>query len=276
MGTKTQGFGFEKYGDPFGFGGPLLVLRARAIESQTVRVAFNEIPLSMSAAGPYDGLNPANYSVSILIGVGMQPQVIATKTLVIPGPAIALAATEYGIDIQTDRALLTTLTYRVTVRNVVAQAGGALGAPATADFLGVWVLALARDAASNQGIVDLFSDPLSDGYAVDSGGDIALHGGAASYEKRVRRRVLTPKNSYSFLPGYGVDLHLKQPLSTTHLIAIKQDIIKQIMLEPETAKVEVSLSKLGDNILSILVSAFPKTGSGVEVGVKIKDGLVIS
>lgn len=70
---QPGGYGQEAYGDPMGAGGPLHVVRARAVKSHVVRVVFDEEPLHRSAASPFDARNPANYVVQSIQGAVVDP-----------------------------------------------------------------------------------------------------------------------------------------------------------------------------------------------------------
>jgi len=89
--TKARGAGAEAAGDPIGGGGPLHVLRARAVAGQICRVVFNEAPRAYSAAGVNDALNPANYAFAIVAGIGTAPTPMAVDPNLVVGPVSAVA-----------------------------------------------------------------------------------------------------------------------------------------------------------------------------------------
>lgn len=266
--TKFGGFGFESFGDPLGLGGPLSVLRARAMEGQTVRIAFTEEPIHQSAAGPNDALNPANYVITILAGAGTQPLPVGVKTTMVVGPVAGVGASpEVGFDVQTDRPLASALVYRITARNINSNVGGSLGAPYYADFRGI--VDVPRTATVQIGLVDLDINPVSGAYVVDSSGDLALATAFPSFKKRIFRRLQTAKNAFAWLPGYGIDVNLKAPMGSARLLALKADIQQQIEQEPETGSASVGAKLLADNVVQLIIQVKTKTGAFVELGAQV-------
>lgn len=267
--TRFGGAGFEAAGDPMGGGGALHVLRARAIEGQTVRVTFSAEPKHRSAAALDDATNPANYVFVIMNGTGVVPVCVGVKRTISVFPALGVYhAGEVALDVQVDRPLVNELTYRVTARAILAMSEDPLGFPYAADFIG----AVRRTALSpprrKLGYADFDNSPFSGSYRVDDAGDIAWHTGIASLRKRVYRRLVTPKGSFAFLPGYGVGLSMKKPLGLNLLQALKVDINQQIRQEPEVADVASTLQQnnLGFLILSLQVQT--KQGEVVDLEVQ--------
>lgn len=277
--SKIGGFGFEAYGDPFGLGGPLHVVRARALAGQVVRVTFDEEPLHRSQAAEDDGLNPANYLLTIVSGSGTAPVAVGVDDALVTGPAIAVqgSSDERALDVHVDRPMSFELIYRVTARNIKSKIGGPLGFPYAADFRGTVVQRIVQPPNPFRGRVDFASDPITGGYFVDDSGDVASESDVAGYKKRVFRRLLTPKGAFTVLPDYGLGLELKKPMSQPRLSAYKLDMVQQIKQEPETASVTPNLSLIGGKVLLAQIKIKTKKGAFVELGFRAsEDGVVIT
>jgi len=343
--SKPGGAGSEFWGDPAGAGGPLHVVRARAVEGQTVRVTFDEEPVHRSPAGAYDALNPANYAVAVISGSGRSPRPVGVDRDPILAPAFTVTSAsfttpivittsqptpfvtgeslqvanvlgnlaannswlitkltpttfslngsvgtgvytsggtarreEMSFDVHFDVQLVFGLGFRVTVNNVRSKVGGLLGAPVSADFVGVVRVASTRLPQRPLELMDFKSDVFIGGLFVDDSGDIAPHGGAEGYRKRIVRRLMTPKNAFAFLPGYGLGQSLKKPFSVRAGMDLKQDMIEQIMLEPETGAVEVSLQMNPLGALFCNIKARTKKGALIELdlGRGADDEIVVS
>lgn len=275
-----SGVGFEAWGDPWGVGGPLHVVRARAVESQTVRVVFDEPPLFRIRGGTNDGKNPLNYQVSIEQGSGTPPQVVGVKPDLVEYPAAGvLTVDERGVDVQTDRKLVVGIAYQVEVFNVVSALNGALGSPTTAIFEGIAPLPTVDPPLRSLEFYDFKFDPFDEtggAYVFNDGGDIARDEGLENVRKRVLRRISTPKNAYAHLPGYGTTLPHKRPMSVRELAPLKQDILQQVQQEPEVVEASVTLNlQSGDGILTVRIVARTRFGNIDETIQRSNDGEIV-
>jgi len=271
--AEDGGLGRDPLGDPLGGGGPLHVVRARAIEGQTVRVVFDEEPLHQGAAGLNDALNPSNYSLSIIDGVGAIPLAVGVKPQLVPGPAAAVGGNEWGVDVQTDRQLIIGLTYQIAVGlNVQAKAGDTVAAPGTAPFVGIVKLADTGILAVRASFADFDNPPARGSWFVDDSGDITVAGGIASLQKRIIRRLTTPKGAFKFLPSYGLALQLKETASLAQVAALKLDATQQLRQEPEVAAAAVTATIAGNNVLTIQATVRTKVGAVVEAGIQVTLG----
>lgn len=274
--NRPGGFGYEQYGDPMGAGGPLHVVRAQAVEGQTVRVVFDEEPNHDSAQGAYDALNPTNYVVVVLTGTGRAPLVVGVKhdmlvggvPLTYPPAAVEPGTDERGFDVQTDIPLSRDLTYTVTAKNIRSKLGGALGAPYAANFRGLVSRDMLRQRAALENL-DLYTDLVSGGFVADDSGDLALQGGLAGYKKRLFRRMMTPQGAFSFMPEYGVGHRLKEPMSVANIGQLKSDLVQQLKQEPETASIQAGVQLDPRGILTIQVKATTKRGAIAELEAKL-------
>lgn len=284
-GSTPGGFGRELFGDPFGGGGPLTVVRARAVAGQVVRVVFNEEPVHRSASGITDALNPRNYLLTVPGGNAVAPIAVGVDPGMIVGPAVAVgngtapgAADERGFDVHTDRPLIVGVVYNIAVKGLLPLTGGGLGTPANANFGGIVKLLATSQPPKKTELVDVFNDITGTGaWKVDDSGDLAIQSGLDGFRKRVLRRLMTPKNAFAFLPNYGVGIRLKQPASVPQVAAFKTDAVQQILLEPEAASVDASanIDAFGVFTLSLLIQT--KVGAFVSVGVQASPngGIVI-
>lgn len=260
------GEGFEPWGDPYGVGGPLKVVRARAVESQTVRIVFDEPPKALVRSATDDALNPLNYQVAIIIGEGTPPRVVGVKKDLVSAPAAAVSQDpETGVDVQVDRPLVVGVEYRIRAFNLVAKAGGALGTPDFANFQGILSIDDVRPSERPFEFTDFKFDSFANAnsaYIFNDAGDIAVHRGIENIRKRVVRRVVTPKNAYRHLPGYGTSFAShKAPMSVSNLAPLKQDLLAQVKTEPDILDASVQMQLTGQGVLTVLIKA--RTPQGI-------------
>jgi hypothetical protein len=278
MANRPGGFGQEAVGDPFGAGGDLHVVRARCVEGQTVRVVFDEEPIHVSPSGKNDALNPANYSFAILAPASaVTPQAVGVKPLMIIGPAAGpvLSGDERAFDVQTDRQLISGIGYSVTANAILSKFGGPLGAPVTANFVGMVNVQNTQLPPRRLGFADIASDPFNGGYIVDNSGDIAPHTGIDSLRKRIFRRMVTVKDAFKFLPGYGLGLALKRTASVREIGKFKTDLVAQVKQEPEVANVQASVTFNPIGVLTVSMLVKTKTGALLEVNATANQGRVV-
>lgn len=255
------GYGADFFGELLGGGGPINVQRAVAMAGQVVRVAFNEEPLNKSGAGLSDALNPANYSLSVVTGQAKAP-VPTTIIDVVQGPGRGLGSSDWGVDVAVDRAMAVAVVYQVSVSNIVSAMGGALGTPATANFMGISVPRL-QVLPRKKPIWWDFSNPVAKGsLVVDDSGDIAVETDRVqNFKKRVFRRFFTTPNAFAFLKkGYGVGIALMEVASGAEIAAYRKSAIQQIQQEPETQSANVQITVTGNGIATVNWSAVLKTG----------------
>ena len=112
--------------------------------------------------------------------------------------------------------------------------------------------------------VDFSSDPIKGGVNVDRSGDWAPdNGDLTGTRKRCLRRVLTAKNSFVHLQGYGLDYDIKQPATNNKLASLRTDAQGQLAQEPDVASVATQISMDVRGLLSIGFTAKTKTGQNV-------------
>lgn len=259
----------------FGAGGPLYVVRALPVTGRTVRVVFDEAPVFRSPAGPYDAMNPSLYFFSVDAGTATAPVATVVDPDLVEGPARGVgnggAVDERGVDVAVDRALIQGITYRVEVRDVRSTFSGILGSPYSQPFPGVVPLRETRltPRGRPRTNVDFKNDPFLGSWSADDSGDVAVQDAASGFRKRVLRRLMTFRDSFAFLKGYGVQARLKELAGLAEVAALKVDIERQIKREPETAAVSVDCSISAMNILTVSLRVRTKVGAFVESGLRI-------
>ena len=205
--------------------------RAVAVGGQVVRVVFSEAPKTRSSAANNDGLNSANYSVSVTTGTASKPICIGTRGVILYPAFAVLNSGEVGIDLQTDRPLVVGLTYLLTISTrIVAANGDALGSPYSASFVGATRPMRQSQQIAKQGLIDFASGKSG---LVVTNGDIATVTGVDSAKLRCLRRTTTVKNSFAYLPGYGVGFQPKTPVSVNRIGGLKADLSNQLKMEPD-------------------------------------------
>jgi hypothetical protein len=239
------GFGGEAFGDPMGGGGGLHLVRAVAVAGQVVRAVFNKAPKTKSSAANNDGLNGANYDISITVGTGTKPLCVSTAA-VIQFPAFGLLnAGEVGIDVQTDRPLVVGLAYSLAVTTrMIAFDDDPIGFPYVQPFVGSARPARVRQNRAKQGIIDFAR---GDTGLTATTGDIDTVTGIPSAKLRCLRRTMTRKNAFAHLPGYGSAFEPKAPMSPNRIGALQADLRQQLRQEPDVqdASVQVTLDARG-------------------------------
>lgn len=257
------GFGSEFFGDPMGGGGDLHVLGARAVTSQTVRVALSAEPRHFSPASVTDALNPSNYVFSVDSGIATAPLPVGAGN-VQSGPLLGIPDAAWGVDVQVDRALVQGIVYRVTLRNAQGRAGEPLGSPVSAPFSGVSKLTIKRQLPRKVDLTDVANSPFGGTYSVDDSGDLGIEGGLQGLRKRALRRASTPKNGFSHLPGYGTFLKLKKNFTQPQVNELRNDLRIQLLQEPEVADAAVSVTQLTTGAIQVVMKMRTKTGAIVE------------
>jgi hypothetical protein len=264
--TTLGGFGGESFGDPFGGGGGLHVVRAIAVGGQVVRVVFNKAPRTKTPAANNDGLNGSNFAITVLTGQATTPLCVSALQ-VVQFPAFGLlTAGEVGVDVQTDRNLVIGLSYQVVVSpRIVAADGDSMGAPYLASFVGAArPTRTRRNSRSKADIIDLAS---GDAGLTVTNGDIGTVTGLDSTRIRCLRRTLTAKNSFAHLPGYGIGFQPKVPLSTARTGALKADLAQQIRSEPDVQNVTTNVTQDVRGFVQIVETIKTKVGTTLSLSV---------
>ena len=275
----TYPAGFVGGGIPLG-ASPFSVRRAIARGGQVIRVVFSAEPKHRSSSALDDGLDPSNYDVAVLSGTAEPPRTVGVMPDVISFPAFALFyAGEYALDLQVDRPLVVGLEYEVTAKAAMVSAAAlAIGWPYSADFYGAQTPTRNRQERRLPGLVDLASLTFAPGILVDSSGDWATQTGVDGTRKRCLRRVLTAKDSFAFLPGYGLPLDVKAPMTTARLTDTRSSIAKQIKQEPDVidCKTSVAMDARGFLTISLTVKTAQDQEFGMSVQANGEGGVTVS
>ena len=260
-------------GGLLGAGSGLSVRRAIARGGQIVRVVFSAEPKHKSAAAVDDGLNPANYVVAVATGDAEPLRTVYVYPTLVTFPAFGLQETgECALDVQTDRPVVVGLLYLVTVRPAMAAAiGGLVGYPYSADFQGSAVPTRYRQQRRQMPMTDFATSPFDGGIIVDSSGDWATHSGIDATKKRCFRRILTQKSSFASLPGYGLAMDVKAPMTTARLTQMRTDIAQQIRQEPDVNKAQTGVSINASGYLRIDLKVQTSDNQEVPATISVSD-----
>lgn len=270
------GFGGEHFGDPFGGGGPIQVVRAVAVAGQVVRLTFTVGPTMRSPGGAWDGRNPANYIFAVVSGQATAPAPVGVDAALIAGPARAVEADQVAVDVHTDRQLIEGVVYRITARNLRTAGGALQGAPYSADFNGTARLKVVRQAARSQDLVDVANMVDAGRWVVDDSADLAPEDPEAGTRKRVFRRIQTPRDSFSFLPGYGGPLRIKGLASMNDMALYRNSLQLQLLEEPDVVSADVAVQVDATNVVTVSVRVRTKRATTLDVVRKFgPDGAVL-
>lgn len=104
-------------------------------------------------------------------------------------------------------------------------------------------------------------------FGVDDRGDYALDEGDVNLKKRILRRLMTRKNAFAHLPGYGVGVpdRIKTLGTAAALAALRADAEAQIMQEPDVQQVRVLIliPSNAPNLVRLRIAVKTKVGKPV-------------
>jgi hypothetical protein len=251
---------------------------ALAVSENVIRVYFSHAPYYSGLLDPGDASNPEAYSILPVAGtVGLD----GTQARSVSAIVAAVGGDPNSIDVTLDRPLTAW-----PAQYQVATLGLVTGAPpsttpipdASTAFPAVYrqivaavpdALIASRDFANPQTAADQTTSQSSllGSYPVDDSGDYAFDEGLASYKKRVLRRLITRKNGFAHLPGYGVGVptYGKRLQKAGVRATIAADAEAQISQEPETDKVSVvaRVDRSNPGLVYFIVTARTKSGQDV-------------
>lgn len=259
-----SGYGSGSYGSSsYGSGGgggpaaPFAIAGASPVSENVVRVTFTAAVNFTGLGDPGDAANAAAYAFSSSGGIGLDgspPRAIA------PATVAAVDGDPASVDVTLDRSMSPyPCTYTVAVQGVASELGDLIsyddfGFIAVQNALpppAVDVPTSSRDIA-HPDTLSAALDPLPDAgkdsvlgsIPKDASGDYAYDEGVVGYKKRVFRRLLSDKDGFAHLPGYGAGLRrrVKRLASSSERQAIAADCEKQVLLEPETVRCRVTIS----------------------------------
>jgi len=262
-GWGSSGWGYASWGGGGG-GGALVFLGVAANRENVFRFEFS-VPVYFSGIlDPKDAAHPSKWSISPVAGTvgldGNPVRPLLVSEVFIPGPADGVETEDLGrfVDVVCDRAMTPfPALYDVAATDIWARdlltniAMVEVQVPAVFKRIEPPQIAtpsLTRDFANSQTLTGARSslpdptNPLVLGtIQVDDTGDYAFDEGIVNLRKRVIRRLVTKKNAFAHLPGYGVGI--PEQGKRLAISSVVQDLAAeaeaQIALEPDVSKVKV-------------------------------------
>lgn len=290
MGYGNTIFGGTLFGDTIGPALGFEIVSVRAVAENVIRYKFSEVVYYSGLLDAMDASPRQKWSIvndpttTGLDGLPCRP-VMPTSTYV-PQVVDGIDPTEVGmyIDVTVDRPLSPfPAVYNAQATGIFNLAGNPLVSATPTPFFGIKKFipppdlstgATSRDISNPQALSGLLdpvpnvTDPLQLGtITYDETGDVGFDEGLVSYRKRVLRRLVTRKNGFAHLVGYGVGIgdYVKRLGSTAVRDALAAECEQQIAAEPETAQVSVTIVPSGTsaNLYRLNVKARTKTGRDV-------------
>jgi len=251
------------------------VVLASAVESNLLRVWFSFEPRHLSPMGTLDALNRLNWTLGVTAGSASVPvveQVEDARARALPSFSLA-----WSVDLRVDRALEQRSTYQAVAASVVPSASGtalAVSPYDRASCAGIAVAGTRRPRRAQQTLqgVDFKYLTFEGRFALNSRGDLDLHGGIEALKKRVIRRMMTVPGAFTHLPGYGVGLRSKRLFNATEHAKLRAEILRQIRQEEEvedlTVKIDVAPTR---TYLLVSLVVRMRTGGAFTLGFEVPD-----
>lgn len=252
------------------------ILKALAVSTRDVQVSLSGEPLRSSAFGSGDALNPATWSV----------QRLDTAVLLTPVNVVAISPLVYQITTLEEFGPVE-VTHRISSSTLLDSAGNLLKPPRQADFAGVLnedaVKSSSAAARQRGGASDLANYPatvqlegLGGTLRVSGGGDYVLVSGAELVRKLIMRRLVTRPGDFFHLPAYGIGVSNKEPVTGPALGRLRDEVVRQVKLEPEVQEASASLLLDSNGILTAQVRAkLRATGQAVDVTQELQSGVTL-
>lgn len=246
---------------------------AWAIATNAVRIQLSAEPMHVSPFDEGDALNPLTWRVT--------------------NPTTGVAYTVVGAsmydDETVDLVLLETLgshleTFRVQSVGLLGAGGGItpdlsalfVGTVQTLDPIGAVTLDRFLDR-------DLANPPLQSDTGGQAGtlkigtdGDYETESGIELVRKLALRRLSTPRGAFPHLPRYGVGLVEKEPVGNGNLVALRGEIERQMLQEPDIAEARCGLMMDRSNVLQVqLRLKVARTGAVFDMQVSSANGQLV-
>jgi hypothetical protein len=277
--APENAYGGPGYGlNPFGPApGPLSLQGAVASVENVVRLYFSEPVYFSGLLDALDASLPSLYAVAP--AADSPPGLDGSAAQSVSVLYAAVGEDPNSIDLFLDRPLSPyPCEYVATVDGVADVATLTPIGPVSVAFVGVYrvveavqpdALYPSRDFANPQTASDqATSSTLLGTFPVDDSGDYGVDQGLVSYKKRILRRLLTRKNGFAFLPGYGVGVpsYGKRLARASVRSVIASDAESQIAQEPETASVAVQVlqSPVDPGLFYVVVAAKTRSGGSIK------------
>lgn len=242
MGWGIGSWGTSEWGS--GVAEELFVVSAFALNTNTVRVLLSRAP--RWGRQPGDAGDPSAWAV------------IAPRGRALTVLAVKRGPTRRHVDLTVLQAFdpfpAPHVVRTATIRTPV---GALITAPLEATFEGIAATRPGPGVLSDLRNPPFGSDVQAGGtFSVGANGDYQQHSGEELLRKLLVRRLTTTPGGFFHLPGYGIGLRVKEPLTTQDLTKLRAEIERQLAREPEidTARVRLTLSPQ-DGVLVVAVRA---------------------
>ena len=280
MSWGSGGWGNIPWGG--GSAGTLDLVDALAIRENVVRVSFSNPVYFSGLLDAGDASRVEKYQVLFVPGtIGLDGEQVRPVTVVDAQLAVEDGLTNPAIlDLTVDRPMTAyPALYLVTVTDVfsddlVVSVTGSLQVQAVYKLIAAAQLDTTKQSAdiANPQTLAAMLDPLPDTtdpqvlgtITYDDSGDYAFDEGVTNLKKRVIRRLVTRKNAYAHLPGYGVGVpdYQKRLATASTQAFLAADAEAQIGQEPDVAKARVTVvaDRAFPNLVRFRVAIIPKSG----------------
>jgi len=292
-------WGFGPWGaGPWGGGGAgdILPINIEAHRENVFRVEFS-VPVYFSGILDFeDASHTSKWRITPVAGtVGLdgspaRPLLVTTVQLATEQDGVPIGDVGRFVDVHTDRPMTSfPALYIVEHREIFAKdkaSSSSTGAESLAVYRQIVPPSLnmqtpSRDianaqtyAAAQASLPDPTNPIVLGTIQVDDTGDYAFDEGFVNLQKRVLRRVMTVKNGFAHLPGYGVGLlTYGKKLATPSVIAtIGAEIETQVGQEPDVAAVKVRTVTDPNvpDLLRVQVFVRPREGKPQRIDIPFK------
>ncbi len=274
MATNGEGYGLDYWGvGPWGIGtvtGTFSLESIFANSERTIRVTFTE---------------PAMIGTALKVGAGVN---LATWSATADGVALTILAVR-AVDTEGRQFELYTLqkfpavggVLSVSFPSILDDVGGPLIGASSGTCAGAR-LPLRAPLLNRIDPMDLANVATagfeaSGVYPVMAGGDYQKQSGDALLEKMIFRRLMTVPGEFSHIPpqNFGLGLRPKEILLLNDVPALRAEVERQVMREPDVENVRASVLIDDDGVVFIHVSAKRKsTGSPISVNAPLTGTVV--
>lgn len=273
----TTGWGGASWGgSAWGDGGVLAFDVASLFphRDNVLRLGFTSPPRVNGLLNQDDALQPSKYVVTASgIGLDEQPaRAVAVSYVVVAEDMVGASAEGSFLDLVLDRPMSPwPCEYEVTYDNVASADGltilaGQISTPSTFRYIqqpDLDAVAPNGDLANPQTAAD--GDATLGSYTADESGDLASDSNPGSLKKRVIRIMVTEKNSFAHLPGFGAGIpqEAKRLLRAGVLQVKAADVEAQVRREPDVLDAKVTTRVVhasGGTIVWFMVAVTPVAG----------------
>lgn len=262
----------------------LALLSATPIRENVVRLEFNAAVFFNGLLSPKDGSNAEKYAVTPVAGTAGDDGLPARPvTAVLVERAVFEMAAGRFLDVSVDRPFSPRpARYSVAASRLFTADGLPLFAGMNiAEFDGLRRGLPAPLAPLVLGRTDLASPVRSDpadpdlvALAVDESGDYAADAGPEAFRKRVTRRIMSRRDGFAFLVGYGVgtpDLVKRLARDSTRA-RLAAEAENQVKLEPETKDARARVEQVAPGVFRLRLEVLTRSGESVSVVAPLASG----